>query len=84
MNVTDLNIEIGTKINLYIQQYKDGSGSCMGPGVEGKPEYLTEVIWHGPIYSGVMGQVSYINGKNVGLPISAESIIIANPNLSIF
>jgi hypothetical protein len=56
----------------------------MGPGVEGKPEYLTEVIWHGPIYSGVMGQVSYINGKNVGLPISAESIIIANPNLSIF
>jgi hypothetical protein len=81
MKVTDLNLQIGEKIKLYVQRYKDGSGSSMGAGVEGKPEYLTEVVWAGPVYSGVMGQADYLDGAHVGMFISAKDILAANPNL---
>lgn len=80
MNVIDLNIPEGTKIKLYVKRYSDGSGLSMGRGVEGNEEYLTEVVWNGPIYRGVMGCASFPDGKAIGLPISAEDIFAANPN----
>jgi hypothetical protein len=79
MKITDLNIEVGTKINLFIKVCEDGSGKSMGTGVEGKPEYLTQVIYNGPIYNGTMGQANLLNGEPVGLPISACDILAANP-----
>lgn len=80
MKITELNIEPGTKIMLYVNRASDGSGSSMGPGVEGDERYLTEVVWNGPIYNGVMGSARYLDGDHIGLPISAEDVISANPN----
>lgn len=80
MKVTDLKIPIGAKLKLYIQIYEDGSGMSMGPSVEGKQEFLTDVIWDGPIYSDLMGQVKLAkDGRYVGIPVSAKDIIVANP-----
>lgn len=79
MKVTDLNIPYGRKIRLFVKRYEDGSGSAMGPGVDNEMEYLHEVIWKGPIYDGTMGQAAYIDGTHIGIPISAEAIILANP-----
>lgn len=82
MKVIDLNIEVGTKIKLYIDRAKDGSGGSMGRGVEGEPENLIDVIWRGPIYNGTVGQADYLDGEHVGLPISANDILVANPEFN--
>jgi hypothetical protein len=79
MKITDLNIQEGTKIKLYICRLSDDSGAIMGRGVEGNPLYLKEVIYRGPIYNGVMGQFDYLNGEHVGMMVSAHDVIAANP-----
>ncbi len=78
MKITDLNIQEGTQIKIYIQRFEDGSGSIMGRGVEGNPKYLVDVIYKGPIYNGTMGQCDYLDGKHIGMPISAHDIMVAN------
>lgn len=78
LKVKDLNIKAGTKIKLYINRAKDGSGGMMGRGIAGNKEYLTEVIWDGPIYDGTMGQAKYLDGSYIGLPISVSDILMAN------
>lgn len=82
MKVTELNIEKGTKIKLYVRRAKDGSGSSMGVSIEGKPEYLIEAIWRGPIYNGTMGQADYLDGTHIGMFISANDVLVANPELA--
>ena len=82
--VSDSNIPEGIKIKLYVSRSRDGSGSSMGSGVHGKSEYLIEAVWMGPIYDGVMGQAKFTDGKNIGLPISYEDIMTANPEYKFY
>lgn len=79
--VSDLNIKPLTKINLYINRAEDGSGSSMGNGVEGKKEYLTEVLYCGPIYNGEIASCQFMDGNPVGMFISVKDIKIANKNI---